>query len=46
MKNKIYYEVEEFDDGSFQISSDEKAKELFDNGIRNGDKLKKFIELK
>jgi len=42
----IFYEVEEFDDGTFQIDCGEEAKENYENEIKQGCKRKRFIELK
>ena len=43
---KIYYEVERFDDGSFQIASGEKAKEIYEDDYKGDKRVKKFIEVR
>lgn len=44
--NKIYYEVEEFDDGTYQIGCGEEAKENYDDEIKHKIKRKKFEEIR
>jgi hypothetical protein len=42
---KTFYEVEEFDDGTFQIASGKEAKQNYEDEIKQGCKRKKFVEI-
>lgn len=40
----IYYEIEEFDDGTYQIASGKEAEECFLRETKLGAKRKRFVE--